>query len=151
MYTYTQHAMSDRDKDGVMVGLLIRAMIKFNKIYDLRASQCTSEKWQSILKEVRVDVIQAFLDKCDLNTITQFTKELEELNVNEFFPQVSQAVAAVTKPQPELIAQEERDFSKPPDGARFYSFRRRARQSIHLHPTTGEIIAKEPFRQPVYQ
>lgn len=148
MYTYTHHPMTDRDKDGVMIGLLIRAMIKFNKIYDKRVAQCTSDKWQTILKEVRVDVVQAFLDRADLQTISQFTKELEELNVEEFFPKVTPivAVAPVVKLQPEAVV---KDFNQPPTGARFYSFRRRSRVMISL--ATGEPVVKEPFRQLAYQ
>lgn len=118
MTIYKVHPMSARDKDGVLIGLLIRAKIAFNKIHEKRVAQCQNAKWEKILEEVRVDVTEA-LERCDLQKIRDFTAELENMDESLLFPPPST--------DSHKLAQEAIDRAKGthPEGMRFYHLRRR--------------------------
>lgn len=133
MYTYTQRSMTQHEQDGVIIGLLVRAMVKYQKIIEQRRLECDSPKWQAVLKEVHEEVTEALLRDSNLKLIMQYTAELEALDVSEFFPKPKlQPVAA---PVDKHLLERDHMLGHP-TGERVYSFRRRVRQNNVKQPAS---------------
>lgn len=129
MYTYKPHPMTDREKEAVLISLTIRAMVKFQKVLASRLQECNNSQWQRILKEVKDEVTEALLVRTDLKLIMQYTKELEAMDVSEFFPKPKLQPAPVAIDYEQRRQMEKDHMLGHPTGERIFSFRRRTRNN----------------------
>lgn len=144
MFHYKHHPMTERDKDGVLISLVVRDMVEFRKIMDQRKLQCTSQKWQEILKEIETDVLDGFHTSVSVQfvkRVRQYTHELKAMDVCEFFaPPVPEPVVAKDRRQ-----LEQEFLLGHPEGERFYSFRRNGR--LRRGGNSGERKVMDSFRK----
>lgn len=133
MYTYKYYnGATGREKDAIMIKLFITALGKFNKIHQQRLSECNSDKWQKILKDVKAEVTEALRHKSDLSVlklVKQYTKELEGMDVSEFFPKPKLQPAPVAIDHQQRRQLEKDHMLGHPTGERIFSFRRRTRNT----------------------
>ncbi len=145
MYSYHHHPMTSRDKEGVLIGLSIRTMVDFRKIFDVRKAQCRNPKRHDELMDIGEEVIGGFLNNLTMDLIVrtqQYTRELHAMDVSELF----------TKPVPEPVIQEKTQRREKeneymlghPEHARFYSFRRNTKNRTK---PSGERAVMDTFHK----
>ena len=138
MYTYKHHPMTVRDKDGVMIGLLIKSIVQFNKIHEQALSLCVTAKGHVILSTMKIES-QIALDKCDLSRIRQLTAQLSAMDASVFFNKPVMA----TQPAPKPVTKKDYEFddgSNHPTRDRIYQLRRRPRET--------ERVINQQYRTP---
>lgn len=144
MYTYYHHPMTSRDKDAVIIGLSVRAMADFQKIFTQRKAQCNNEKWKAVLMDIGEEVIGGFLRNLTIEHVVltmQYTRELKQMDAKELF----------TTPVPEPVTQEKNQRRQMeneymlghPENVRFYSFRRNTK---NRHKNSGERVVMDAFK-----
>lgn len=137
MYTYVKREMTEREKEGTLIGLTIRAMVEFQKIHAQRVAECKSDRWQQVLQEVKVEVTEALLKRTDLKTIMAYTRELKNMDVSEFFPAPEPQSNEESSKQ---MADEAIGRAMQPQG-RFYHMRKRARVWVDR---AGKLVSPSP-------
>ncbi len=124
MYKYTKREMTPREIQGAYLGLVIRSMVRFQQIHAKRVAECQNEKWQQILQEVKQEVTEALLVRCDLATIQAYTKELHAMDVSEFFPKEELPASSAGLAKTAIMRAMTTQKTPPP----IYHVRRRARE-----------------------